>query len=93
MEPNRRYTQTERKQLISRLETLGSRRLYIKVFHVIHSNDIPYSTNDNGVFFDLTTVPDNVIDDIMALVLQYEKKKSATIDFSESVTSSDFNAC
>jgi hypothetical protein len=57
-----------RKFMVRRLANARQKRCYIRIFKLIVDNKVDYTVNSNGVFFDLSPLPDEVvrqIDDIL----------------------------
>jgi hypothetical protein len=70
------YTHNDKKQLVKRLGDIKNKKCYIKIFRVIHGNNYKYTQNDNGIFFNLTNLPDNVLCSIENIINYYENKKN-----------------
>lgn len=70
------YTHNDKKQLVKRLSDIKNKKCYIKIFKVIHGNNYKYTQNDNGIFFNLTNLPDNVLCSIENIINYYENKKT-----------------
>ena len=45
------------------------------ILDLIHTGELDYTVNRNGVYFNLATVPDAVITQITTIVAKYEKRK------------------
>lgn len=75
------YDYEQRKQVLDDIKTQGlTKEEYEELFRIIKRNNIEYSENSNGIFFDLNTVPDTVIAKIMGF-LQFckEQRKSEEV--------------
>ena len=70
------YTHNDKKQLVKRLGDIKNKKCYIKIFKVIHGNNYKYTQNDNGIFFNLTNLPDNILCGIENIINYYENKKN-----------------
>ena len=46
--------------------------LYLKIYEVIKNNDVIFSKNSNGVFFDLNTLDDTKMELIIYVINKYE---------------------
>lgn len=57
------YTNKQRKFLFDRINTLSSTE-HEEIYKIIKTNGISYSQNKNGIFFNLSTLSDNVVKDI-----------------------------
>jgi len=75
LSPAKIYSHNDKKLLVKRIEDVNNKKCYIKIFKTIYNNEMNYSTNDNGIFFNLTSLPDNIIKKIDAVVRYYESKK------------------
>lgn len=56
-----------RKQYLEDLKGLEKEE-YEEIFRIIKRNEIDYSENTNGIFFDLTTIPDSVFTKLCAFM-------------------------
>jgi len=65
----------DKKNLVDRINALNNKRCNIKIFKIIHSNKINYSSNDNGVFFNISNLDNNQLLNIHNILCYYEKKK------------------
>ena len=75
------YDYEQRKQVLDDIKNQGlTKEEYEELFRIVKRNNIEYSENSNGVFFDLNTVPDDVIEKIMGF-LQFckEQRKSEEV--------------
>jgi hypothetical protein len=70
------YTHNDKKQLVKRLGDIKNKKCYMKIFRVIHGNNYKYTQNDNGIFFNLTNLPDNILCSIENIINYYENKKN-----------------
>lgn len=75
------YDYEQRKQVLDDIKNQGlTKEEYEELFRIIKRNNIEYSENSNGIFFDLNAVPDIVIEKIMTF-LQFckEQRKSEEV--------------
>ena len=70
MDPNEMY----RRFMIRRMEAIKRKRCYIDIFAFILDRKIDYATNNNGVFFNISTLSNDVIRDIDSIIKKYEAK-------------------
>jgi hypothetical protein len=68
------FSHNDKKQLVKRMGDIKSKNCYIKIFKLIHSTT-KYTVNDNGVLFNLTTLPDDMLTKIERIIVYYEQKK------------------
>lgn len=69
------YSHNDKKQLVKRMNDVKNKKCYIKIFKVIHGST-KYTVNDNGVLFNLTVLPDDVLTQIELIIQHYENKKN-----------------
>ena len=75
------YDYEQRKHVLDDIKNQGlTKEEYEELFRIIKRNNIEYSENSNGIFFDLNTVSDNVIEKIIEF-LQFckEQRKSEEV--------------
>lgn len=80
------YSHNDKKQLVKRMNDIKNKKCYIKIFKVIHGST-KYTVNDNGVLFNLTVLPDNVLTQIEAIIQHYEDKKYINESHLKSISS------
>jgi hypothetical protein len=69
------YDYEQRKHVLDDIKNQGlTKEEYQELFRIIKRNDIEYSENSNGIFFDLNTVPDTVFKKIIEF-LQFCKEQ------------------
>ena len=56
MNSEKTYNYNEKKNLVSLIEKIKNRKIYIKLFKFLLEEDIPYNKNSNGVFFNLSNL-------------------------------------
>jgi hypothetical protein len=75
------YDYEQRKQVLDDIKNQGlTKEEYEELFRIIKRDNVEYSENSNGIFFDLSLVPDMVIGKILGF-LQFckEQRKSEEI--------------
>ena len=70
MDPNEIY----KRVMIKRLSAIKKRSCYIDVFIFVLDRKIDYTVNNNGVFFNLSALPHELIRDIDTIIKKYESK-------------------
>ena len=70
MDPNEIY----KRFMIRRLGAIKRKRCYIDVFIFVLAHKIDYTINSNGVFFNLSTLPHELIRDIDTIIKKHESK-------------------
>ena len=68
------YSHNDKKQLVKRMGDIKNKKCFIKIFKLIHGST-KYTVNENGVLFNLTILPDNILTGIDAIIQHYENKK------------------
>lgn len=69
------YSHNDKKMLVKRIEGIKNRQCYMKILKVIHGDNFNFTKNDNGVFFNVSNLPDSVLFKIDSVVQYYENKK------------------
>ena len=75
------YDYEQRKQVLDDIKNQGlTNEEYEELFRIIKRDNVEYSENSNGIFFDLSLVPDMVVGKILGF-LQFckEQRKSEEI--------------
>ena len=58
-----KYDNDFKKKLVSKLEDLKDKQDYVNIFNIISSDD--YSSNSNGIFYNVNTFSDVIIDHLV----------------------------
>ena len=72
---NKLYTHNDKKILVKRITDIKIKKCYLKIFKIIHNDNFKYTKNDNGIFFNLTDLPDSILTNIESIIQYYENKK------------------
>ena len=67
-------------ELIRRLANVKIKQCYLAVFKNLVYNKIDYNVNSNGVFFEITTMTDDILHGIEQILKQPERKKEGRKD-------------
>ena len=70
MDPNEIY----KRFMIRRLSAIKRKNCYIDVFIFVLDHKIDYTVNNNGVFFNLSTLSNENIRDIDTIMKKYESR-------------------
>ncbi len=70
------FSHNDKKQLVKRMGDIKSKNCFVKIFKLIY-NTTKYTVNDNGVLFNLTTLPNDILTKIEQIIIYYEQKKIA----------------
>jgi len=75
----------KRKQFLDDTKGLEKEE-YHEIFRILKKNDVEYSENSNGIFFDINTVSDEILDKLVAFMelcktqRSDEKKRNAEME-------------
>ncbi len=70
------YSHNDKKLFVKRIGDIKNKKCYIKIFKIIHGDNFKYTKNDNGVFFNLTNLPDSILTKIESVLIYYENKRN-----------------
>jgi hypothetical protein len=77
------YSLIDKKNLLSYMNVKNFKRDE-KIFNLIHNKNIKYSKNNNGIFFDLNQLNNEILFEIEKIISYYEIKKKCKYDYSDS---------
>lgn len=72
---NKTFTHEQKKNLSKRIDNIKNKKCYSKLVKILMDNNINISINDNGVFFNLNHIPNNIIEK-MEIILNYYESHS-----------------
>lgn len=61
------YSNKQRKALVNQISLLSSTE-HEEILKILHKHDLNYSQNKNGIFFNISSFPDAVVDEMYKLV-------------------------
>ena len=64
-----------RQYMVRRLAAVKQRKCYIQIFKLIRERDVPYTVNNNGVFFNMSHLPDDVVRKSDEIIKRCEERK------------------
>ena len=64
-----------RQFMVRRLAAVKQRRCYIEIFKLIVEHKAAYTVNMNGVFFSLSSLADELAQQIDEIIKRYEQRK------------------
>ena len=64
-----------RQFMVRRLAAVKQRKCYIHLFKLIVEHDVPYTVNNNGVFFNMSHLPDDLVRKIDEIIKRCEERK------------------
>ena len=88
------YDYNQKKKIVYRIQNLKKRKFYIKLFKLILKENIDYTTNNNGVFINISKIQFESLKKIENFLNNYEKKyllDSTLSDSSESISENSLN--
>jgi len=65
----------DREMLVRRIKWVKDKRCHLQILELIHTDDLLYTINNNGVFFNLGVVPDESITKITDIVEKWERRQ------------------
>ena len=68
-----KYDNDFKKKLVSKLEDLKDKDDYVNIFNIISSDD--YSSNSNGIFYNLNDFSDDVIEKLVDYLNENKEEK------------------
>ncbi len=75
MDETQIITTDERAWLVKRTADVKDKMCYVEILDLIHTHGLPYTVNNNGVFFNMGTISDALLYKIRAIVKKYENRK------------------
>ena len=76
---NKIYTKSDKKIIASRIEQLNNKKIYLKLFKIIYTDNNNYTANSNGVFLNLNNLQDKTLSKIDHVLNIYDKFKKNKI--------------
>ena len=70
---NKIFTINDKKKIVNRIEKIKNKKIYLKIFKIIHNDNCKYTFNSNGVFLNITNLQNNVLYKIEQLLDKYDK--------------------
>ena len=67
-----------RKFMIRRIASARQKSCYIEISKLIADHKVDYTVNSNGVFFNLSPLPDEVVRQIDEILKRREQRKAAS---------------
>ena len=71
-EVKQKLTLSFKKDLVRRIGLIKKKKAHIEIFRVIADNNIEYTLNGNGIFFNLSAIDDGIIGQIDIVVKKYK---------------------
>jgi hypothetical protein len=73
-------TRENKEKIFYFIKNIKNKEFYLNVFDIIKSNQEKFTTNNNGVFFDINKLTSESIEKILNLMQDYQLKSSETED-------------
>ena len=70
-----------RQFMVRRLAAVKQRRCYIQIFRLIVEHNASYTVNNNGVFFNMSPLPEELIRHIDEIIKRCEERKQQQVVF------------
>jgi hypothetical protein len=77
VDSNKIYSISDKKLIVSKIDKIKNKKLYLKIFKIIHLDKCNYTINSNGIFFNITNINNNTLYKIDQLINKYEKIHSS----------------
>ena len=61
-----------RELLVESLGMINKKQFYVDLFNYVHTNGVPYTVKDNGVFLTLNDLEQSVVYKLDEIITQYE---------------------
>ena len=74
-EEPRRIQNDDKEWLVRRKADVKDKTCYLEILELIHTGDLLYTVNNNGIYFNLTTVPDATINKMSSILTKHENRK------------------
>ena len=68
-----------RQFMVKRLAAVNQRRCYIEIFKLIVEHKVAYTVNMHGVFFNLSSLSDELAQQIDEIIKRYEQQKQEQV--------------
>ena len=70
---------TYRQFMVKRLAAVKQRKCYIEIFKLIVEHKVAYTVNMNGVFFNLSSLSDELVRQIDEIIKRCEQRKQEQV--------------
>ena len=73
---NKIYSKSEKKNMVSRIEQVKNKKIYLKLFKIISDDTNNYTLNSNGIFLSLNNIQDGTLHKIERILDMYDNFKN-----------------
>ena len=89
---NKKYDYEFKKNIVLRIEKIKNKKNYIKLYDIIKKNDVEFTKNNNGVFFNVNKLSDNLLVKIDNFLdeINIKRSDSNNISFNSELIDSSF---
>tara|TARA_B110000879_G_C11179763_1_gene517725 strand:+ start:164 stop:505 length:342 start_codon:yes stop_codon:yes gene_type:complete len=80
---DKKYSIRDKKKLMYNIKEINDKELYYNIYEIIKDENIDFTSNCNGVFFDFNKINNNKLLEIENVVLNYnlENEEEDSIEF------------
>ena len=64
-----------RQFVVRRIAAVKQNKCYIAIFKLIVEHNVPYTVNNNGVFFNMSPLPEELVKQINDIIKKCEERK------------------
>ena len=64
-----------RQFMVRRIAAVKQNKCYIAIFKLIVAHNVPYTVNNNGVFFNMSPLPEELVRQINDIIKKCEEQK------------------
>ena len=72
----KKFSLFDKKQLIKRINDKKNKKCYLKLLNIIHNDNQKYTKTDNGIFFNITNLSNDILNNIDIILTFYESKQN-----------------
>ena len=81
----KKYSHYDKKLLVNRIDMIKNKKCNIEIYKIINDNNVKYTQNNNGIFFNLGGLEDDALYKIENVINIFENKKTLMSDNSENI--------
>ena len=78
MSSNKTFTINDKRFLVSRILNIKDMKCYKQLFKLLFKENIKYTRNSNGIFFNVGVLEDDILNKIDTILSFYEIEKEKT---------------
>ncbi len=77
---NKNFNTNDKVLIVRRIADIGVKKCYIDILKLLIKENIQYTRNKNGIFFNVSILSHEVLNMIDSILLYHEKKKEIYIN-------------